>query len=176
MNKRGFTLVEVISVIVLLGLLIGIAVPNVMKSSKKAKERTLLTKIENIEKAAVLYGQDKRNKISRQINNGETAYSLCIKKGSTDAINNCYYYSDDGTTPTTITVGFLANPDGDETTDDGYIEYDDKVYKTIKNSMDESKYLNDCKIQIYQKYGKIYAVYDKTYTDDTKDDMKCWVD
>ena len=48
MNKKGFTLVEVISVIALLGLIIGLAVPNVMRSSKKAKERTLNTKIKNI--------------------------------------------------------------------------------------------------------------------------------
>ena len=67
MNKRGFTLVEVITVIALLGLIIGLAVPNVMKSSIKAKQRTLNTKIKNIEKAAVLYGQDNRKLINKKI-------------------------------------------------------------------------------------------------------------
>ncbi len=172
MNNKGFTLVEVISVIALLGLLIAIAVPNVIKSSNKAKERTLLTKIENIEKAAVLYGQDNRNLIDKLINDSETSYSLCFKGGSTDVINNCYYYFDDKDSDeivdedeTTITVEFLAEK--------GYIQYDEGT--NIKNSTDESKYLNDCQIQIYQKYGKIYAVFTKTKTDDDVYNKNCWI-
>lgn len=168
MNKRGFTLVEVISVIALLGLLIGIAVPNVMKSSKKAKERTLLTKIENIEKAAVLYGQDNRNLIDKYISGKDESgnniinaeyinnYKYCFKDNN--LISNCYYYEKEGIT--TITVKFLAEK--------GYIQYDEGT--NIKNSTDESKSLNGCEIQIYQKYGKIYAV----YLDKIKN-TNCWV-
>ena len=59
MNKKGFTLIEVLVVIVLLGLIFGIAAFAVTKSGEKAKEKTLLTKVNNIEKAAVLYAQDK---------------------------------------------------------------------------------------------------------------------
>lgn len=151
MNKNGFTLVEVISVIALLGLIIGIAVPSVVISGNKAKERTLNSKIENIEKAAVMYGQDNRANFTN------SNCDLC--KG----ITNCYCY--DGT----ITVGNLANPDGNDDTEDGYIEYDDKDGKLILNSTDETKSLNNCEIQIYQKYGKIYAVYDKS-------GENCWID
>ena len=55
-NNKGFTLVEIISVIVLLGLIIGIAVPSVMNASTNVKKKTLQTKVDNIEQAAVLYG------------------------------------------------------------------------------------------------------------------------
>ena len=47
MNKKGFTLVEVLAVIVLLGLLVGIAVPNILRSQTKAKEKTLSTKVKS---------------------------------------------------------------------------------------------------------------------------------
>ena len=167
MNKRGFTLIEVISVIALLSLIIGLAVPGVMKSSKKAKERTLNTKIKNIEKAAVLFGQDNRNFISKKIKNDETEYKYCFKDGN--FISNCYYYEKNGTT--TITVNDLVDPNNDGNTKDGYIAADDESGNVL-NSTDESKYLNICEIQIYKKYGKIYAVYDKT----NKGDSKCWID
>ena len=171
MNKKGFTLVEVISVIALLGLIIGLAVPNVMRSTKKAKERTLNTKIKNIEKAAVLYGQDNRGKFTKDMT--EPGISECLKKycpkdDENNPISNCYCFE------TTITVNALAEgPDGDEDTDDAYIEYDDKENKKILNSTDESKYLNDCEIQIYQKYGKIYAVYTKSVNDEYN--RNCWI-
>ena len=48
-NNRGFTLVEIISVIVLLGLIVGITVPSVMTASSNVKKKTLQTKIDNIE-------------------------------------------------------------------------------------------------------------------------------
>ena len=156
MNKRGFTLVEVIVVISLLGLVVIISSTNILGGSTRAKEKMLETKIKNIEKAAVLYGQDNRNLISKKINDGETSYSLCFKNGSTTAIPNCYYYIKDGST--TITVGFLANPGVDEDNNpiEPYISYDEG--NIIKNPVDGSDMSNK-QIQIYQKYGKIYADY-----------------
>lgn len=60
MNKKGFTLVEILSVIVLISLLMGIGVAGVSRISSNMKEKSLSTKISNIEQAAVLYGQDNR--------------------------------------------------------------------------------------------------------------------
>ena len=186
MNKKGFTLVEVISVIALLGLIIGLAVPGVMRSSKKAKERTLNTKIKNIEKAAILYGQDNRNLISKLITNSDDSdiYKYCFKDDG-NLINNCYYYFDDKNNSdssddtTLITVEDLAEAvqGKDENSNQliGYIEYDDKENKKILNSTDESKYLNACEIQIYQKYGKIYAVYTKTKSGNDEYNKNCWI-
>lgn len=175
MNKKGFTLVEVISVIALLGLIIGLAVPGVMRSSKKAKERTLNTKIKNIEKAAILYGQDNRNSFTKtEVDTCLQTY--CPKDSSNNPIDNCYCFKN------IITVEDLAeavqgkDENGNELK--GYIEYDDfdDVGKgIIYNSTDESKNINNCEIQIYQKYGKIYAVYTKTSSNGDSI-TKCWID
>lgn len=165
MNKKGFTLIEVISVIILLGIVIVVAVPNILGGSERTKELSLKSKIENIEKAAVLYGQDNRNKISKLITDNKTLYPLCFKENT--LIQNCYYFEKGGVT--TITVGFLANPTDDVGNQiEPYINYDEG--SNILNPVDETKNMNNCKIQIYQKYGKIYA----DYVDDVDGNKNCW--
>ena len=59
MNKKGFTLVELMAVIVVLGIIITIAVVNVIGQSKKTRNQMYETKVTMIEKAAELYGQDR---------------------------------------------------------------------------------------------------------------------
>lgn len=150
MNKKGFTLIELLSVIVLIGLILGIATTGVIRGQKKAKERTLATKIKNIEKAAIVYGQNHRENF------------VSVNSGYCENIDNCKYY--DGV----ITVSTLL---GEDDGNGPYINADDED-SHIKNPVDETKYMNDCVIQIYQKYGKIYAVYDKNKV--INGDTKCW--
>ena len=184
MNKKGFTLVELLSVLVLLGMIIGIAVPGVMRANKKAKEKTLLTKVKNIEKAAVLYGQDNRDKFDEKCTINLIDYNECMHIITVDDL---------------IIEEQTLNKDTNEweITKQSYISFDDnkniecykdsdtfscengqinkKIIKgNILNPLDEKKYLNNCKIQIYRKYGKIYAVYlNKNNTIDT-DMTQCW--
>ena len=94
MNNKGFTLVEVIAVIALLGLVIIITSTGILSGESKAKEKMLETKIKNIEKAAVLYGQDYRHKINLE-GSDPSNHPLCYKNGS--LISNCYYYFNMGT-------------------------------------------------------------------------------
>ena len=143
-NNKGFTLVEIISVIVLLGLVIGVAVPSVMIASTNIKKKTLQTKIDNIEKAAVLYGQNNRNKFN------DESCSFC-----SGISGECYCFDN------VITVGELATAK--------FIKYDDDLGTDIMNSISEVD-MKACEIQIYKKYGKIYAVY---LARDTEDNV-CW--
>lgn len=149
-NNRGFTLVEIISVIVLLGLIIGIAVPSVMTASTNVKKKTLQTKIDNIEQAAVLYGQ----------NNRENFTATCNSTGQPCAgvTGECYCYN------RMVTVGELATED--------FIKYDNDIEHEILNSLSEEDML-DCEIRIYKKYNKIYAIYTKTVSG-TENLTKCW--
>ncbi len=61
-NKKGFTLVELLAVIVLLGVLIAIAVPSVLGISKKIKENMYDAKLKTIEVAAEAWADDNKSK------------------------------------------------------------------------------------------------------------------
>lgn len=58
-NKKGFTLTEVLIVIVIIGIILGIAIPSVITIRKRINERLFETKKEEILVAAELYGKDK---------------------------------------------------------------------------------------------------------------------
>ena len=55
MNKKGFTLIEVIMVIAIIAILSLILIPNVMVLIDKNKERSCENMIDNIESAAKMY-------------------------------------------------------------------------------------------------------------------------
>ncbi len=61
--KKGFTLVELLAVIVLLGVIMGIAFTAVGSIQKGVKKKMLDEKITMIEEAAELYGDEIRNDI-----------------------------------------------------------------------------------------------------------------
>lgn len=59
-KNSGFTLVELLAVIVLIGLLVGLSVPGITRISQNMKKRSLDTKIDMVEQAGVLWGQDNK--------------------------------------------------------------------------------------------------------------------
>ncbi|MBP5684399.1 MAG: type II secretion system protein, partial [Bacilli bacterium] len=95
MNKKGFTLVELIGVIVILAILSLLAVRtygNVMNNiAKKQLEEKILT----IEKAAMSYGQDNKGLLTGScVIDGET-YSKCATVKVSDLISDNRIESDE---------------------------------------------------------------------------------
>lgn len=185
MDNKGFTLVEILSVIALLALIVIITVPAINGVSDNIKKSTLKTKIENIEKAAVLYGQEHRENFVATCNSeGELCYNIT---GECSCYSLTYTKTDAGGNvlskdTTTIPVSKLLNPsvaltDGDyaetyvNSNEKPYIEADDNSGNII-NPLNDMP-INTCEIQIYQKYGKIYAVYIDKKTSDNEYNLKC---
>ena len=63
MKNKGFTLVELLAVIVILGVLLIVAIPNVFGIQKRIKVEMYCTKVHNIEKAAKLYAKDYQDEL-----------------------------------------------------------------------------------------------------------------
>lgn len=66
-NKKGFTLVELLAVIVILGILTAIAVPSVLGISKKIKTNMWESKVKTIEVALELWADDNKANCSSAI-------------------------------------------------------------------------------------------------------------
>lgn len=130
-NKKGFTLVEILMVVVLLSLLFGLAAPAVGKLSKKIKQRSLNHKVEIIEKAGIAWGQDNKALLRNESN---------CKVG--EPINyDCYK----------ISIEDLFNED--------YLD-DDANDKKIINPVTEKDFValkDKCQVYVYKKNNRVYA-------------------
>ena len=61
MNKKGFTLVELLGVIVIIGLVVGGGVFGIIKLIEKSREESTSISEESIKKAAIVYSTEKEN-------------------------------------------------------------------------------------------------------------------
>lgn len=139
MKKNGFTLVELLSVLVLIGLLLGIGVPGVMRISSKMKQRSLNTRIDQIEQAATLWGQDNKS----LINASKAAFGrFSCSDGKCD----------------TCTSRLIKTLIADDYLDG---EMNTKEFKNPVNGKDFAK-VYECTVVIYKKNNRIYALFDKT--------------
>ncbi len=90
MKKNGFTIVEILAVIVVLAAVMALVIPNLTESSSKAKNKLYDTKISMIEKAAILYAQDNYNLLV----GNDTNITIIRTINSDDLITTGYYVAD----------------------------------------------------------------------------------
>ena len=135
MNKKGFTFVELLAVIVLISIVLLISVPTIRYADKKFHEKSYKTKTELILNAAKEYGDDYKEIILY------SSYGTTYTEPST---NSSY-------PAVVITVRDLLN--------NGYITKDNDI-KTddILDPRDDSSML-DKSITVYIKNNRAYAVY-----------------
>ena len=108
MKKNGFTLVELLAVIIILTLVITIAFVSVTRIREESLKKVVETKKDQIEQAAILYGQDNPNELTTDDTNcsgkeitttnnegRDTNYKInfCVVKNAGDLIDGGYFDS-----------------------------------------------------------------------------------
>lgn len=137
-NKKGFTLVELLVVIVILAIVVVIAVPSIAGVNGLIKQNMLEKKGEIIEEAAILLGQDMKGSViasSKKYKNNYPCKSIIVSSLVPDYLdkdneNQCLNQYSDGT------VGCIVDPS------------------------DDNNYLDKKEIIIYYKNKRIHAIID----------------
>lgn len=97
MNKKGFTLVELLAVIAILAILVIIALPNVLQMYNDAKVGAFVSEAQSIYKTAtakyladVTTGTSKNTytQADNLTTGGESGLKFCIKLGSNGTVEN----------------------------------------------------------------------------------------
>ena len=145
MKKNGFTLVELIAVIVILGLLIAFAVPSVLTVSEKMKADMFCTKIENIEDAANLYGDDKFNDL-KSINEAGITVDM-LETASESKLNE--YVSNKYVLKVPLTELIRNNK----------LNTDNDEAPYIVDPRDDKIGLDDTYVLIFKRNNRIYSRY-----------------
>lgn len=133
MNKKGFTLVELLAVLVLISLLMGLAIPGINRISNNMKKKSYNQKIKLIESAAELWGQDNKTRLQADTD-CSSEISKCKKITIADLIKENYLDSDNNS-------GKYANPKNDEDMKDCIVfvyKQNKRVYAKFDNGSDSS--------------------------------------
>lgn len=86
-KRKGFTLVELIVVLLIIGIISVIAVPNINSFRKNLKEKSREKEVSLIKLAAENYALDNKSKILEECENGSSNCQPCGNKA------NCYEYN-----------------------------------------------------------------------------------
>ena len=86
MNKKGFTLTEILVVIALISMLTAIVVPSVIFANKKIKEKSYNTKMELVLASAKQFTKDNKANLFENSN--------CVLITVKDLVDNGYYEED----------------------------------------------------------------------------------
>ena len=78
MNKKGFTLVEILCVIVIMALITTVAVTNIINLNNKSRENLYCAKLEMIKSAAKDYGKNHEKELNESNYDYEGFKSLTI--------------------------------------------------------------------------------------------------
>ena len=88
MNKKGFTLIELIAVVVIMGIIALIATPNIISMVDKGKKQDYISDAkEFISKATYMYKQEKYHKDEPKFNNGKIFLEDIVGLSSEDKID-----------------------------------------------------------------------------------------
>ena len=182
MKKNGFTLIELICVMVLLAVLMVIAVPSALKLRDKVNNKSYNTKIDLIEQAANNYGQTNITVIRRGISLKDTSRSYtCTMTYEGDDISEISYNLVSGGYSETRTLGanefWCTKILVEDLVKSGNLDWDEED-KCVSCTSAEQPYFDDvvinpvstyvinkCQVYMYFKNNRVYSVFDKATCD-----------
>ena len=136
MNKKGFTLVELLATLVILGIVVGIAIIGITGVFKNAKEKTEDVFVGTLEDALEIYLDSDAKKLNF------STTSICASKNIYKSSNSLTFNNIINSTYSPLQASDLVNPANENVTcnsnatvdiyrDDNYVYY----YKVNKNDL-----------------------------------------
>lgn len=147
--KKGFTLVELLAVIAVLSVIMSVALFSVVRVRNNSLEKIVETKIDLIEQAAILYGQENPNELNNKQDNGCTNKVINTENNNGDVTSYTINYCLIKTTGELIDEGYFNSGDLDET--EGTLD--------LINDVTDQTMRNDTVI-IYRRNNRIYSIMD----------------
>ena len=173
MKNKGFTLVEVLAVIVVIGLLMVLTIPNIMKMSRSTKEKAYLTKIDLIETSARQYASNQS--VLRELKASSKCYKLTEddKTGEVSAITEGTLGETDCYPGLVFTVEDLVQ--AHELNWDKENECvgcpNESYFNNVVINPRNNNIINKCYIYVYYKYNNPYAYFDRNTCDNAKNNI-----
>jgi prepilin-type N-terminal cleavage/methylation domain-containing protein len=102
LSKRGFTLVEIMIVVAIIGLLAAIAIPNFVKARTAAQKNACIANLKQIEGAKENWALENKKTEGAATTGSEAAINAFLRGGSTPSCpgGGDYTYGVVGATPT----------------------------------------------------------------------------
>lgn len=143
--KKGFTLVELLAVITILSIIVAVALTSINAVRQNSLENIVETKLDLLEQAAILYGQENPNAI-----NNTNCKEIVLKdeEGNGSETYKPSYC-------TTVTAGFLIDKNY---YDSGYLDEENGVVE-LYNDVTNQSMRNDTVI-IYRMNNRVYSIID----------------
>lgn len=177
-RKNGFTLVELLAVIVLIALLMAIAVPNALSLNGKVKGRAYETKIDLIEQAANNFGQSNLGYIRKGTSfTDSTKHYTCTFSFNGDEVSKVNYVLESAGFSETKKLAtnqyWCSKVDVEKLVESNNLDWDEKGRCSDNCTESNKKYydnavlnpksgyiINKCNVYIYYRNNRVYSYFD----------------